>query len=119
MLGFHDLAGTPEPCRRCASTSGDCDWVVRETRCATSCDVCRGSGVARCGYCDEVVPCGAQAGRNPRPDARCAWADLARLHAPDCRWTMSRGGATEPLRAVLHGVTSPRREPEPPPRGLG
>ncbi|MCE9636891.1 MAG: hypothetical protein K8T90_14395 [Planctomycetes bacterium] len=104
MLGYHDLAGSPEPCRRCGSTSDDCDWLTREARCATSCDVCHGGGAARCGHCDEVVPCGAIVGRNPRPDATCAWIGLAALHAAGCAWASTRGGEIEPLAAALRPI---------------
>lgn len=104
MLGFHDLQGQAEPCPRCGSASGDCGWVGRETRCSSACVVCRGTGAARCGQCGEVVPCGAEARRNPHPDARCAWEALAKLHARGCPWTITRGGVTEPLPANLRPV---------------
>src|SRR5688572_15407145 len=102
MLGYSDLAGAPEPCRVCGSTSGDCEWLTREARCSAECPACRGRGAARCAYCLEVVPCGDEIRRNPRPDARCAWEGLARLHAPHCPWTRTRGGATEPLPLVVN-----------------
>ena len=101
MLGFPDLAGTPVPCAACGSTSGDCTWLVREARCSRECGSCGGSAVGRCGYCGEVVPCGAEMGRNPRPDAVCAWESLARLHAATCRWTSLRGGVVNPLPLVV------------------
>lgn len=101
MLGFFDLAGTSVPCTACGSTSGDCEWLAHEARCTVECGVCGGRAVGRCGYCGEVVPCGAEAGRNPRPDAVCAWDALARLHAETCRWTHVRGGVMNPLPPVV------------------
>jgi hypothetical protein len=100
MLGFFDLAGS-DPCKHCGSTSGDCDWVRAGGRCDDACDQCHGANVGRCAYCDEVVPCGMAARRNPRPDALCAWDALARLHAASCLWTSSRGGSAAPLPAVV------------------
>lgn len=101
MLGYFDLAGTSQPCADCGSTSGDCAWLANESRCSAGCATCGGRGAARCGYCGEVVPCGAESRRNPHPDARCAWISLASLHGTQCPWTSMRGGAVELLPARL------------------
>jgi hypothetical protein len=82
---------------------------LRETgRCSPKCKRCGGTNVGRCGFCAEVVPCSHEIGRNPQPDALCAWAELASLHAPDCPWTVTRGGSAEPLRSRILPVATPR-----------
>ena len=103
VIGFSNLAGGT-PCTDCGSDSGDCDWLTEAARCSTGCRTCSGTAVARCGHCDEVVPCGAELGRNPRPDATCAWNALTLLHAEDCPWTRSHGGELEPLPPRLTAV---------------
>jgi hypothetical protein len=101
MLGFPDLPGALRPCDVCGSLSGDCGWLSREARCSSACETCGGRSAARCAYCLEVVPCCGEIGRNPRPDAACAWRALAALHAPHCPWTRTRGGETEPMPLVV------------------
>ena len=103
MLGFADLTGS-EPCPQCGSDSGDCSWLFDTGRCSAACACCGGTNVGRCGYCDEVVPCGLESARNPRRDARCTWDLLARLHAEDCRWVESRGGHLAPMPASIAPV---------------
>jgi hypothetical protein len=100
MLGFSDLVGSA-PCVECGSRSGDCDWLWESGGCSPDCPGCRGSGVGRCSYCDEVVPCTLERGRNPAPDAVCAWRELGRLHASDCRWVATCGGDTAPLPEAI------------------
>lgn len=105
MLGFSNLAGAP-PCSRCGSNSGDCSWLESgDGRCSPACRGCHGANVGRCLHCGEVVPCGLDSGRNPRPDARCTWEQLARLHAEDCRWAVTRGGTFTPMRALVRPLT--------------
>ena len=103
MLGFFDLSGS-DPCPRCGSESGDCDWVRDEGRCGEGCTVCGGANAGRCTYCDEVVPCGMSAARSPREDALCAWRDLAKAHGLDCRWVRSRGGEADRLPASIRAL---------------